>query len=90
MSWVPPGAIVGLLVVLVLSQLLYALWPYARRAYLPVLALTAFGFLVGQGWDALGLPSLRLGEANLLPGIAFAVALQPLADRIPSLPLRFR
>lgn len=90
MSWIPPGAIVGLLVVLVLSQLLYALWPYARRAYLPVLGLTALGFLVGQGWDALGLPSLRLGEANLLPAIAFAVALQPLADRIPSLPLRFR
>ena len=89
MSWIP-GAIVGLLVVLVLSQLLYALWPYTRRAYLPVLALTALGFLVGQGWDALGLPSLHLGEANLLPGIAFAVALQPLADRLPSLPLRFR
>lgn len=85
-TWLPPGAIVGLLVVLVLSQLLYAFWPYTRRAYLPVLALTALGVLLGQGWDALGLPSVRLGEANLLPAIAFAVALQPLADRVPTAP----
>ena len=78
-----PSLIVSAILVLVLSQLLYAFWPYPRRAYLPVLLLTAAGFLLGQLWDALGLPSLRLGAANLLPSVLFAVALQPLAHRLP-------
>ena len=90
MNLIPPGVVVGLLLVLVLSQLFYAFWPYARRSYLPALLLTSAGVLLGQGWDALGLPALRLGEANLVPAVLFAVALQPLADRLPSLPLRFR
>ena len=87
---IPPGIVVGLLLVLALSQLLYAFWPYSRRSYVPALLLTAIGVLLGQGWDALGLPALRLGQANLLPAALFAIALQPLADRLPPLPLRFR
>jgi hypothetical protein len=87
---IPPGLLIGLLLVLALSQLFYAFWPYARRSYLLALLLTALGVLMGQGWDALGLPALRLGQANLLPAVLFALALQPLADRLPSLPLRFR
>jgi hypothetical protein len=79
-----------MLLVLVLSQLFYAFWPYARRSYVPALLLTAVGVLLGQGWDALGLPALRLGQANLVPAVLFAAALQPLADRLPSMPLRFR
>jgi len=86
----PPGVVIGVLLVLVLSQLFYAFWPYARRSYLPALLLTGAGVLLGQGWDALGLPALRLGQANLLPAALFAMALQPLADRLPSVPLRFR
>jgi hypothetical protein len=64
----PPGVVIGLLLVLALSQLFYAFWPYARRSYLPALLLTA----------------VRVGQANLLPAALFAVALQPLADRLPS------
>jgi hypothetical protein len=81
---IPPGVVIALLLVLALSQLFYAFWPYARRSYLASLLLTAAGVLMGQGWDALGLPALRLGQANLLPAALFAVALQPLADRLPS------
>ena len=82
-TWLRPGLLVAVLLVLVLSQLLYALWPYRRRSYLLALALTAIGVLLGQAWDFLGLPAFRLGEANLLPAVLFAIALQPLADRLP-------
>jgi hypothetical protein len=78
-----PGLLVGVLLVLVLSQLLYALWPYRRRSYVPALLLTALGVMLGQAWDVFGLPALRLGEANVLPAVLFAIALQPLADRLP-------
>jgi len=71
------------LLVLIVSQLLYAFAPYRRRDYILVLTLTALGFGLGQLWDFLGLPVLRLGEANVLPALAFAVFLQPLADRLP-------
>ena len=83
MKLIPPGLIVLLLLILIVSQLCYAFLPYRRRAYLPILAVTALGFLLGQGWDFLGLPSLRLGEANLLPALAFALLLQPLARFVP-------
>jgi hypothetical protein len=83
LSLLQPGLVVGLLLILVLSQLFYALWPYRRRAYLPALLFTALGVLLGQAWDLFGLPALRLGEANLLPAVFFAIALQPLADRLP-------
>jgi hypothetical protein len=83
---VPPGLVVAALGVLILSQLFYALLPYRRRAYLPTLLMTALGFALGQLWDFLGLPSVRLGQANLLPAVAFALLLQPLARFVP----RFR
>ena len=82
-GWLPPGLLVGVLLVLVLSQALYALWPYRRRAYLPVLLVTAAGVFLGQLWDVFGLPAVRLGEANVVPAVLFAIALQPLANRLP-------
>jgi hypothetical protein len=80
---VPPGLIVVVLLVLITSQLCFAFLPYRRRAYLPVLLMTAVGFGLGQLWDFLGLPSARLGEADLLPAVLFAVLLQPLARFVP-------
>ncbi len=79
---IPPALVVEVLVVLIASQLLYALFPYRRRAYLPVLVLTAAGVALGQLWDVLGLPSARLGGANLLPALLFVLLLAPLAPRI--------
>ena len=80
---IPPGLIVGTLAVLIVSQLFFAFLPYRRRAYLPILLMTAIGFSLGQLWDFLGLPSARLGQANLLPAAIFAVFLQPLARFVP-------
>jgi hypothetical protein len=86
-SALPPALIIDLLMILIFSQLLYAFFPYRRRAYLPVLLLTALGVALGQLWDVLGLPAYRLGGANLLPALVFVLALQPLARRLP---IRFR
>ncbi len=83
MTFIPPGLIVALLLVLIVSQLCYAFLPYRRRAYVPILVMTAVGFGLGQLWDFLGLPSLRLGQADLLPGLLFALLLQPLARFVP-------
>jgi hypothetical protein len=83
MNLIPPGLIVGTLAVLVLSQLCFALLPYRRRAYLPILLMTAIGFGLGQLWDFLGLPALRLGQANMAPAVPFALLLQPLARFVP-------
>ncbi len=69
----------AVLAVLILSQLFYAFLPFRRRAYVPVLLLTAVGFGLGQAWDYVGLPSVRLGQANMLPAIVLALLLQPLA-----------
>lgn len=80
---VPPGLVVAVLAVLIFSQFFYAFLPYRRRAYLPILAVTALGFALGQLWDYLGLPSWRLGQANLAPGVLFALVLQPLARFVP-------
>jgi hypothetical protein len=80
---VPPGLVVATLAVLILSQLFYAFLPYRRRAYLPILAMTAIGFGLGQLWDYLGLPSIRMGQADMLPAIVFALLLQPLARFLP-------
>jgi hypothetical protein len=80
---IPPGLIVWILAVLILSQLCFALLPYRRRAYLPILLMTALGFGLGQLWDFLGLPAARLGQANVLPAAAFALLLQPLARFVP-------
>ena len=83
MNLVPPGLVVGVLLVLIVSQLCYAFLPYRRRAYLPILLMTVIGFGLGQTWDFLGLPSARLGEANLLPALVFALLLQPLTRFVP-------
>jgi len=81
--FIPPGIIVAALLVLIVSQLCYAFLPYRRRAYVPILVMTALGFGLGQLWDFLGLPSFRLGQANVLPALAFALLLQPLARFVP-------
>ena len=80
---VPPGLVVAVLAILILSQLFYALLPYRRRAYVPILVMTAAGFALGRLWDYLGLPSWRLGQANMAPAIPFALLLQPLARFVP-------
>jgi hypothetical protein len=81
---IPPGLVVAVLLVLIVSQLCYAFIPYRRRVYLPILLMTALGFGLGQGWDYLGLPSLRLGQANLVPALVFALLLQPLTRFVPA------
>ena len=83
MSHIPPGLVVAILLVLIVSQVCFAFLPYRRRAYLPILLMTAVGFALGQLWDFLGLPSARLGEANVLPALVFALLLQPLARFVP-------
>ncbi|MEO8745947.1 MAG: hypothetical protein ABI334_06125 [Candidatus Dormiibacterota bacterium] len=83
MRLIPPGLIVAILAVLITSQLFFAFLPYRRRAYLPILVMTATGFALGQLWDFFGLPSLRMGQANLLPAVLFALLLQPLARFVP-------
>jgi len=80
---IPPGLIVGVFAVLILSQLFFAFLPYRRRAYLPILLMTAIGFALGQFWDFIGLSSLRLGQANMLPAVVFGLLLQPLARFVP-------
>ena len=71
------------LAVLIVSQLCFAFLPYRRRAYIPILLMTAIGFALGQLWDFLGLPAYRLGQANMLPALPFALLLQPLARFVP-------
>jgi hypothetical protein len=80
---VPPGLIVAVLAILIFSEVFYALLPYRRRAYVPILVMTAAGFGLGQLWDYLGLPSLRLGQANMVPAAPFALLLQPVARFVP-------
>lgn len=83
LSFIPPGLIVAVLLVLITSQVFFAVVPYRRRAYIPILVMTALGFGLGQLWDYIGLPSWRLGQANLLPALLFALLLQPLARFVP-------
>lgn len=84
MKYLPPGLIVAILLVLIVSQLCFAFFPYRRRAYVPILVMTAIGFGLGQVWDFIGLPSWRLGQANFVPGLIFALLLQPLTRFFPS------
>jgi uncharacterized protein (DUF486 family) len=84
LSLIPPGLIVAVLLILITSQLFFAFVPYRRRrAYIPILVMTALGFGLGQLWDYIGLPSWRLGQANLAPAVMFALLLQPLARFVP-------
>jgi hypothetical protein len=80
---IPPGLILLVLFTLVASAVFYAALPYRRRAFLPILVMTAAGFALGQGWDYVDLPAWRLGQANVLPAVLFALALQPLARFVP-------
>ncbi len=80
---IPPGLILLLLFTLVASALFYAALPYKRRAFVPILVMTALGFALGQSWDYLGLPGWRIGQANVLPALGFAFALQLLARFVP-------
>ncbi len=80
---IPPGLVVAVFLILILSAIFYAALPYRRRAYIPILVTTAAGVALGQLWDFLGLPSLRLGQANLLPAVAFALAMQLMARFVP-------
>jgi hypothetical protein len=83
MKLIPPGLIVAVLAVLITSQLFYAFLPHRRRGYVPILVMTALGFGLGQLWDFIGLPALRLGQADLVPALVFALLLQPLARFVP-------
>ena len=83
LTLVPPGLVVAVLAVLIFSQVFYAVLPYRKRTYLPILLTTSAGFALGQLWDFLGLPSLRMGQANMVPAIPFALLLQPLAKFVP-------
>ncbi len=83
MNLIPPGVVVAVLLVLITSQIFYSALRYRRRAYLPVLLTTAIGFGLAQLWAYLGLPSLNLGQANVLPAVIFALLLQPLVRFVP-------
>ena len=78
-----PAILLAPLFALIASQLFYAFWPYSKRNYAGVLVLSAAGFALGELWQFLDLPSLHLGEGNILPALIFAAALQPLAPRVP-------
>lgn len=78
----PAALLLGLLVTLILSQLLYALRRWGG-GYPAVLLLTAVGIALGQAWRLLDLPGLALGDLNLVPGVLFAILLRPLASRLP-------
>jgi hypothetical protein len=80
---IPPGLILIVLFTLVASAVFYAALPYRRRSYMPILVMTAIGFALGQAWDFVGFPAWRLGQANVLPAVVFALALQPLARFVP-------
>jgi len=45
--------------------------------------MTAAGFGLGQLWDYLGLPSVRMGQVAVVPAVVFALLLQPLARFLP-------
>jgi hypothetical protein len=83
LTLIPPGLVVLVLAVLITSQLFYAFLPFRRRSYVPILVMTSLGFGLGQMWDYLGLPALRLGQGNVVPGVLFALFLQPLARFVP-------
>ena len=83
LKFIPPGLVLLVLFTVVAASAFYAALPYRRRAFVPILVMTALGFALGQGWDYVGLPSLRFGQANVLPGLLFALGLQPLARFVP-------
>src|SRR5436309_1027299 len=83
MRLIPPGLVLLAVFTIVAASVFYAALPYRQRAFMPILVMTALGFGLGQGWDYVGLPALRLGQANILPGVLFALGLQLLARFVP-------
>src|SRR5438270_6447837 len=83
MRLLPPGLVLVAVFTIVAACVFYAALPYRRRAFIPILVMTALGFALGQGWDFVGLPALRFGQANVLPGLLFALTLQLLARFVP-------
>jgi hypothetical protein len=81
-GWAPPALLIGPVLVLLLAQVLHSLWHGGRCRYLAVLVLTIAGVLLGQLWDVVGLPALRMGQLDLVPAVLFATALQPLGSRL--------
>jgi hypothetical protein len=82
MALIPPGLLLAVPVTLLLAQLLHALWHSGRCRYRAVLVLTVAGVALGQLWDVVGLPAMRLGQLDLLPAILFAIGLQPFGRRL--------
>lgn len=79
----PPGLVVAVVCILITSQLLYLLPLRPQARYPAIVFLTGWAFAIGQVWGVLGLPAVGLGEANLVPALLVAVALRPLAWRLP-------
>jgi len=82
LAWIPPGLLLAVPFTLLLAQLLHTLWHTGRCRYRAVLLLTVAGVALGQAWDVLGLPAVRLGQLDLLPAILFATAFQAFARRL--------
>ena len=82
-----PALIVLVLEALIVAELLYALGPYRRRSFVVIAVLTAVGVAAGQLWANAGLPAWKLGEADLLPAVAFALLLQALHPVVGRLPI---
>jgi len=80
---IPPGIVVAALCILITSQLLYVVPLQPRPRYPALVFLTGWAFAIGQVWGVLGLPAVSLGEANLVPSLLLALALRPLAGRLP-------
>ena len=82
---IPPGVIVWVLLVLIVSQLLFAFVPYRRRSYLPILLMTGGRLRTGPALGFHRAAVDQAGQANLLPALAFALLLQPVARFLPRL-----
>jgi hypothetical protein len=84
---IQPGYLAGVLVILITSQLLFAFYPYRHRGrqYLLCLLTTTVAVILGETWEAAGLPAFQAGDANLLPALLFAILMQPLSDRLTAL-----
>jgi hypothetical protein len=81
-GWVPPALLLAVPFTVLLAQLLHALWHSGRCRYRAVLLLTVAGVALGQVWDVIGLPALRLGQLDMLPAILFASGLQVFGRRL--------
>lgn len=88
MSWLPPGLLLAVLLILISSQVLYAFLPVRPRPYTSVVIVTAAAWILGQLWQGLGWPAWHIGEADVLPAFLFAILLQPVARLLP--PLRIQ